>query len=312
MKNQRNIKHLCFIPTFILIISIFISGVPQLANAQLIKSSRWQKEFSNSYNFTLDVVYNQIGLFDAKLDVYWSKDSTKDVPVLIWFHGGGWRRLSKDSVSGQLPNYLGKGWGIVNVDYRLTDTALAPAAVIDCRCALHWVVQNAKKYHFDPERIVISGTSAGGHLALMTGMLPDKNELDTLCHNDLPYKIAAIINWFGITDVNDLLTGANRKGYAVRWLGNQPEKELVAKKVSPLYYVSKQLPPIFTVHGDADTTVPYTHAVRLHKALSDSGVPNRLITISGGRHGKFSDKQNGEIYQAIDEFLLENHIESKK
>jgi acetyl esterase/lipase len=286
--------------------------VPNGGTAQLIKSSRWQKVFSSKYDYTLDVVYNRIGSVETKLDVYWPKDTSMDVPVLLWFHGGGWRRLSKDSVSGQLPHYLEKGWGVVNVDYRLTDTALAPAAVMDCQCALHWVVQNAKRYHFDPQNIIISGGSAGGHLALMTGMLPDKDVLDTLCYNGLPYRIAAIINWYGITDVNDLLAGPNRKGYAVKWLGNQLNQDQIARQVSPLTYIRKDLPPIFTVHGDADTTVPHSHAIRLHLALTQQGVPNRIMTIPGGRHGKFTEKENVDIYKAIDEFLIENKIEQKK
>src|SRR5260370_7255667 len=63
------------------------------------------------------------------------------------------------------------GVAAVNVEYRLAQTSLAPAAVEDCRCALHWVFANAKKYNFDPTRVVLQGGSAGGHLVLTTGML---------------------------------------------------------------------------------------------------------------------------------------------
>lgn len=298
-------------PTIVSIfcLSFFFAGS---GNAQLTKSSRWLNEFSQKYDYTIDVVYNRIDSIETKLDIYWPKDSSARVPVLVWIHGGGWRRLSKDSASGQLTHYLEKGWGVVNVDYRLTGTALAPAAVIDCRCALHWVVKNAEKYRYDPQSIYLSGSSAGGHLALMTGMLRDNDPLDTLCSNDLPYRIRAVINWFGITDVNDLLSGPNRKGYAVKWLGERNDRDLIAKKVSPLSHIRKDLPPIFTVHGDADTTVPYSHAVRLHKALGDQGIANRMVTIPGGFHGKFSKKENEDIYKAIDEFLIEIGSERKK
>jgi acetyl esterase/lipase len=285
---------------------------PELMVGQLTLSTRWINEFSKKYDAKLNIVYNKIDTIENKLDIYIPKDTSNILPALLWFHGGGWRKGTKDSISGQLKYYLEKGWVVVNVDYRLTDVALAPAAVVDCRCALHWIVKNAQKYHIDIEKIVLSGTSAGGHLALITGMLPVKNPLDTICSNDLKYRIAAIINWYGITDVGDLLSGINRKGYAVKWLGDQSNHDEIAKQVSPLTYIRKDLPPIFSVHGDADTTVPYTHAVRLHKTLSDSGVPNRMVTISGGRHGKFSEKENEDIYEAIDEFLLENNIERKK
>jgi acetyl esterase/lipase len=285
---------------------------PELMVGQLTLSTRWINEFSKKYDAKLNIVYNKIDSVENKLDIYLPKDTSNILPTLLWFHGGGWRKGTKDSISGQLRYYLEKGWVVVNIDYRLTDIALAPAAVMDCRCALHWVVKNAQKYHIDIEKIVLSGTSAGGHLALITGMLPERNSLDTICSNDLKYRIAAIINWYGITDVNDLLAGPNRKGYAVKWLGDQSKRDEIARQVSPLTYIRKDLPPIFSVHGDADTTVPYTHAVRLHKELSDSGVPNRMVTIPGGRHGKFSEKENADIYKAIDEFLVENNIERKK
>src|SRR5438477_8117682 len=101
--------------------------------------------------------------------------------------------------------YLEMGWAVVNVEYRLARASLAPAAVEDCRCALRWVIKNAKDYNFDINRIVVTGHSAGGHLALTTGMLPASAGLDRECHGPEELKVAAIINWYGITDVNDLL-----------------------------------------------------------------------------------------------------------
>jgi dipeptidyl aminopeptidase/acylaminoacyl peptidase len=116
-------------------------------------------------------------------------------------------------------------------------------------------------------------------------------------------KVAAIVNWYGITDVKDLLDGPNRQGYAVDWFGSLPEKEKVAVRVSPLTYVRAGLPPVLTIHGDNDQVVPYSHAVRLHKALTAAGVPNRLITIPGGRHGGFTRDQMLAAYATIREFL---------
>ncbi|HTO94292.1 MAG TPA: prolyl oligopeptidase family serine peptidase, partial [Bacteroidota bacterium] len=90
---------------------------------------------------------------------------------------------------------------------------------------------------------------------------------------------------------------------AVNWLGSTPERDRVAERVSPLTYVRAGLPPVLTIHGDNDQLVPYTQAVRLHKALTDAGVPNRLITVPGGRHGGFSREELSGAYQAIQEFL---------
>jgi acetyl esterase/lipase len=199
---------------------------------------------------------------------------------------------------------------VVNVEYRLARVAQAPAAVEDCRCALRWVIQNAKQYGIDVNRIVVSGESAGGHLALTTGMLPASAGLDRQCPGPDNLKVAAIVNWYGISDVNELLDGPNMKTYAVAWLGSATDREQIAKRVSPLTYVRAGLPPIFTIHGDADPTVPYTQSVRLHKALTDAGVANELMTIPGGKHGFdcCNLTQRTNAYTKIREFLTKHHV----
>jgi len=139
-------------------------------------------------------------------------------------------------------------------------------------------------------------------------MIPQSAGLDRQCPGqDLP-KVATIVNFYGITDVADLLDGPNMKSYAVAWLGSRPDRVEVAKRVSPLTYVREGLPPILTVHGDADPTVPYSHAVRLHEALAKAGVPNQLLTIPGGKHGGFSNEERLRIFTTIRQFLEKQHI----
>ncbi len=285
-------------------------GLP--VSAQLSKNSSWIGGLKDRYDVSKDVVYSAIDPSSNRLDLYVPKQTTKPVPVLVWIHGGGWNRLSKDSVSGQIIPYLEYGWIVVNVDYRLTPVALAPAAVQDCRCVLRWIVANAKKLNADTKQIVLSGTSAGGHLSLITGMLPAGVSYDTLCGSTETPRVAAIVNHYGITDVNDLLGGANRKGYAVSWIGGQPKREEIARAVSPLTFVRKTLPPIFSVQGDADPTVPYAHAVRLHKALDSLGVPNEFVTIPGGKHGRFTKDENEMIKVRIGAFLKKYNILTAK
>src|SRR5689334_14233104 len=139
------------------------------------------------------------------------------------------------------------GWNVVNVEYRLGKVSLAPAAVEDCLCALRFVAAHANTYGIDPARLVVSGGSAGGHLALTTGMIPESAGLDRQCPGAPLPKVAAIVNFYGITDVEDLLDGPNRKSYAVAWLGSQPNREAIAQRVSPLTYVRSGLPPILSI-----------------------------------------------------------------
>lgn len=209
--------------------------------------------------------------------------------------------------------YMAMGWAAVNVEYRMAPTAPAPSGVDDCRCALKWVIANAKTYGFDTAKIVVTGQSAGGHLALTTGMLTQSAGFDDRCPtlggpaNNAPVeanpKVAAIVNWFGITDVNDIIEGANVRGYGVRWFAGVENKAVLARRVSPLTYVRPGLPPIITIHGDADPTVPYAHATRLRDALSTAGVPNELITIPQGGHGNFVAPQRERAWTAIRAFL---------
>ncbi|HEV2470245.1 MAG TPA: alpha/beta hydrolase [Candidatus Sulfotelmatobacter sp.] len=270
------------------------------------------------YEVHPNIVYHTANNFQDKLDVYTPADAGPPRPVVIVIHGGGWVEGTKEERVLEMMPYLQMGFAAVNVEYRLERVSLAPAAVEDCRCALHWVFANAKKYNFDPQRVVVQGGSAGGHLALMTGMLTPAAGFDHTCvtstedywtqspgTNGDP-RVAAIVNWFGITDVLDELHGANAKGYAVVWLGDQPNADEIAKKVSPINYVTGQVPPIITIHGDHDALVPYSQAVRMHKALDAAKVPNELYTVPGGNHGGFTAEQNQKAWAEVRKFLREH------
>jgi len=270
------------------------------------------------YEVHPNIVYQTSRGYEARLDVYTpaeEKEPTSPTPVVVVIHGGGWIAGTKEERVLEMMPYLQMGFAAVNVEYRLAKFSLAPAAVEDCRCALHWVFVHAKQYNFDPNRVVLQGGSAGGHLVLMAGMLTPKDGFDKECWSgpenvwsDNPGtngepRVAAIVNWFGIADVLDELHGANAKGYAVIWLGNQPNADEIAKRVSPINYVSKNNPPIITIHGDKDTLVPYEQSVRLHKALNAAGVPNQLVAMPGAGHGGFTYEQNQRAWAAIREFL---------
>lgn len=263
---------------------------------------------ASPYRVAPNITYLTANGFDAKLDVYARTDSGGPFPTLIWIHGGGWVGGNKETATFSLLPYLEMGWNVVNVEYRLGRVSLAPAAVEDCLCALRWVIRNAKEYGFDTSKIVVSGGSAGGHLALTTALTPASTGLDRQCPGTEELKVAAVVNWYGITDVADLLDGPNMKPYAVQWLGSLPNRAEVAKRVSPLTYVRARIPPIITIHGDADPTVPYTHATRLHEALRKAGIGEQLVTVPGGRHGGFGRAENERAFREIRAFLTKHGV----
>jgi acetyl esterase/lipase len=255
-----------------------------------------------------DIVYGSANTTPLKLDVWYPNAVKSPTPTLVYIHGGGWIFGTKETSVLEFLPFLEKGWRVVNVEYRMASNSHAPAAVEDTRCALRWVFQNAKQWNFDTTKIVLTGHSAGGHLSLITGMLPKGTTLDNNCYGDEDLKVAAIINWFGISDVNDLIDGPNVKNYAMMWMGSQKDPAEIARSVSPLTYVRAGLPPIISIHGDKDNVVPYSQSVRLHKALTEAKVNNELVTISGGGHGDFTRAEFIRAYDAIWKFLKDNRI----
>ena len=171
-----------------------------------------------------NVVYERANGWEGKLDIYARRapgatdaQPGPPMPTVIFIHGGGWVQGTKEgSLLRALP-YIAMGYAVVNVEYRLANVSLAPAAIEDCRCALRWVVAHAKDYKFDTDRIVIAGESAGGHLALTTGMLTRANGFDRMCQEENDPKVAAIVNFFGITDLPDMLDGPNKKPFPESW-----------------------------------------------------------------------------------------------
>lgn len=289
-----------------------------LAQAQTISNNNWPDYVFNDYDIQPNITYATANNVDLKLDLYLPRDRSTPRPTLILYHGGGWVAGQKERNVLWLLPYLSMGWAVINVEYRIARNALAPAAVEDTRCALRWAMANAKQYNLDASKFVLTGTSAGGHLALITGMLPAYSAFDRQCPtNDSTRwakgtepetKVAAIVNWFGITDVADLIEGANAKHYAIEWFGSMSNRHELARQVSPINYVRAGLPPIITIHGDQDNIVPYNHAVQLHAALDKAGVSNQLVTIRGGKHGGFNRQEFVSSFATIREFLRKHGI----
>ena len=256
---------------------------------------------------TKDVVYLQASGKDLHLDVYRNTAFKGPRPVLVYIHGGAWWKGEKPAGWGGFRAYLAAGFSVVTVEYRLTDVAPAPAAVQDVRCALAWVKTNAKAYGFDAKRVVPYGTSAGGHLALMAGMLPKGNAIDLPACRDQP-KVPAILDFYGPYHLRPDLPGAFKSPSTGRWLGAGPDAATLALSMSPAAYVRKDQPPVFIVHGDADPTVPYQASLSLKADLDKAGVVSRFHPVPGGVHGKFPKEEQVKVEQDALDFLRANHV----
>lgn len=302
----------------VLLVVLWLINVPSFSQVQTPGSNNWTDYASGEYDIQPNITYAIANNTELKLDLYLPRDRSIPHPTLILFHGGGWVAGQKERNVLYLLPYLTLGWAAINVEYRVSSKSPAPAAVEDCRCALRWVTYHAKEYNLDDSKFVLTGTSAGGHLSLITGMLPSNSIFDRQCPTpdsirwragtEPEVKVAAIVNWFGIADVADLLDGTNAKHYAIEWFGSMSNREELARQVSPINYIRAGLPAIITIHGDQDNIVPYNHAVRLHTALDKAGVPNQLVTIRDAGHGGFDRQAMKDSYAAIRQFLRKNNI----
>lgn len=263
-----------------------------------------------------NLTYLTIGGIDLQLDAYvparelggapWVKFSDERKPVLLYIHGGGWSDLNRTYRNLNFLPYVEKGWAVVNVDYRLLKQAPFPACVTDCRHALNWIYENADRFKFDTARIVVSGESAGGHLALMTAFLTNDAAFaipNPPVHRKL--QVAAVVNWFGISDVRRIMEFWNSPSYVTNLVGDLSKQEEIYRSCSPLTHINASVPPVLTIHGDADQVVPIDQATRLHEALDQCGVKNQLHIVKGKRHGDFDEREMSENFRAIWRFLGE-------
>lgn len=293
-------------PAFALAVAVLLSSP---LSAQLPPSAQWAVRAANNYQTTANLTYLTASGYESKLDIYFRRGATTPQPTVVYFHGGFWAAGTKEGSLMSLIPWMEMGWNVVNVEYRLARVAPAPAAVEDGLCALRFLAAQAKTYSIDVNRLVVTGESAGGHLTLTSAMIPESSGLARQCAGTTPVpRVAAAINWFGITDVGDVIEGPNAANLAVTWLGSLPDRMEIARRVSPLTHVRAGLPPILTIHGDKDQLVPYAHAVRLHDALTKAGTANQLLTIPGGGHGGFTPEERTTIFTTIREFLTRHGL----
>ena len=158
---------------------LLTAAAPATGFAQLSPSAKWAAEAAAQYAVNANITYRTASNQQLKMDVYYRRGATTPQPTLVYMHGGFWVAGAKETaIAGLLP-WLEMGWNVVNVEYRLgvadDPTTLAPAAVDDCFCALRFVAALPANYNIDTNRIVVTGESAGGHLALSMGMIPESS-----------------------------------------------------------------------------------------------------------------------------------------
>ncbi len=139
-----------------------------------------------------------------RLDLYVPEKADGPLPVIVWVHGGAWLTGSKEGGGPALP-FVGKGYAVASINYRLSQHAKFPAQIEDCKAAIRWLRANAKTYNLDPGRFGVWGASAGGHLVALLGTSGDVKDLEgNAGTDDQSSRVQAVVDWFGPTDVTQM------------------------------------------------------------------------------------------------------------
>lgn len=215
----------------LLLVNVSFAQTTPIVTPAVVDSSKFKTvAVPSGFTSQLNVVYTKVNDWDGRMDLYLPPTNGPLNPVIINIHGGGWNHGAKEEQGGFAP-YFKAGFAVANIEYRLTSQATAPAAIEDTRCALIYLIKNAKALHLDPNKIIIMGGSAGGHLALMGGLLQNNHIFDTNCSGVENINVAAIIDKYGIADVNDWAYGPYIKSKsATNWLGSKKRIKILSNQ----------------------------------------------------------------------------------
>lgn len=206
-------------------------------------------------------------------------------PALVSIYGGAWRRGSKDSSANRIVSFAKRDYVGVSIEYRLSPQYIFPAQVEDVKAAIRFLKANAETYGIDPERIIVFGTSAGGHLA---AMLAVTGQNDTFNKNGMWVEqnssVFAAVEFSGPT-AGFLSAHSDSWESLMLFLGGKPSDiPMQAKAAMPITYVDKDDSPLFIAHGDADKVVPVEVSREFVAALKNAGTQYEYLELESSSH----------------------------
>ncbi len=303
------LRNVFFLQTLLLIVT-FLVGVWGMSfpNAEAV-------DVPEGVRVEKDVVYATVGDRKLVLDLYWHPKSDEVMPLIVWVHGGAWRRGSKNNVGNVLP-MLEKGYAVASVDYRLSGEAIFPAQIQDCKAAVRWLRAHAEDYKLNGDKMGAWGGSAGGHLVALLGTANDVSEWEVGDYLDVSSRVQAVCDWFGPTDflrMNDVKGGIDHNAV------DSPESQLMGAPIqehpdlvgyaNPITYISADDPPFLIMHGGEDRTVIPNQSEFLNVALQEYGVPSTFVLIDDQAHGFRGER--ADILKLVESFF-DQHLRDHK
>lgn len=249
-------------------------------------------EDSPTVKIQRDITFAEVDGQQLKLDLY-VPEITESPRLVVWIHGGGWRKGSRKTP--KIQAITRHGYALASISYRFTDKAIFPAQIHDCKAAVRWLRANADRFGYDANWIAVAGSSAGGHLALLMGVSGDVEQLEGKVGGNLDHSstVQAVIDYYGPSDF--VLRGKTQperayteKSGSFALLGGVKHGKVASEMetfASPAHYVSEDDPPLLIFHGDSDKVVLLDQSQRISKLYNDAGLKVRLITLKGAGHG---------------------------
>ena len=258
-----------------------------------------------------DVTYASVGGQDLALDIYPAESEAKRTAILF-FHGGGWRGGSREAMRPDAREMAKLGYVGLPIQYRLLGEAPYPAQIHDVKAAIAWTRANAARLGIDPERIVLWGSSAGAHLALLAAGTPDDDTFAAPGASGVSTAVAAVIAVHPPTSFYVGEADPNHSTAATSLLGDGAT-EAQARAVSPLSHVTETFPPTLLLHGTTDRVVHHSASQRMQDALRKVRAPVDLHLFHGHNHGFAAlPSMRPRIAAEADYFLSRSVLEKAK
>jgi acetyl esterase/lipase len=236
-----------------------------------------------------DIPYARVARQELVLDLHLPA-TTGRPPLVVYLHGGAWRMGDKAEVPAFL---VQRGFAVASLNFRSSEQARFPANVHDIKAGIRFLRANAERFGYRADRIAISGSSSGGHLAALVGVTNGHPELegDVGEHRDVSSAVQAIISWVGASNLATIIPQSTAEGLKTRvpavqlLLGGMPEDvPQLTLLASPVEHVDAGDPPALILHGDQDLTIPVNQALELDAAYRRAGLVAEMMIINGVGH----------------------------
>lgn len=280
----------------------------------------YAKEDEPSLRVLCDVVYRQVEEQALHLHILLptqDKECKQCFPLLVYIQGSAWKQQSTGKELAQLCRFAQRGYVIAIVQYRDSSQAVFPAQILDAKYAIDFMMQHARMYFVDKERLYVWGDSSGAHTAMMCAFT--KHNENFLEENLTEYTISGVIDYYGPTDITKMKDEPSTMQHDHKdspggcLIGNKEVLYENAKDTIVMNYIvnDKPIPPVLILHGSKDRLVPFHQSILLYEKMTDLNKEVEAYKLYDGDHGG-SPFWNHEVLNIVDTFIKKHDVCARK